>query len=62
MRFIVINKSDKKVMSVADIPFDYNYPVDDAYDLVTGYEDYTFNLMSHDYIFSGGTFIEVVKL
>ena len=49
-------------MSVADIPFDYNYPVDDAYDLVTGYEDYTFNLMSHDYIFSGGTFIEVVKL
>ena len=62
MRFIVISKSDKKVMSVADIPFDYNYPIDDGCDLVTGYEDYAFNLMSHDYIFSGGTFIEVVKL
>ena len=62
MRFIVISKSDKKVMSVADIPFDYDYPIDDGCDLVTGYEDYAFNLMSHDYIFSGGTFIEVVKL
>ena len=59
MRFIVISKSDKKVMSVADIPFDYNYPVDDAYDLVTGYEDYVFNLMSNDYFFSDEDFIEV---
>lgn len=49
-------------MSVADIPFDYNYPVDEGCDLVTGYEDYAFNLMSHDYIFSGDTFTEVAKL
>lgn len=62
MRFIVISKSDKKVMSVADIPFDYNYPVDEGCDLVTGYEDYAFNLTSRDYIFSGDTFTEVVKL
>ena len=62
MRFIVINKSDKKVKSITDIPFNYDYPFDDECDLVTGYEDYAFNLMSHDYIFSGGTFIEVVKL
>ena len=62
MRFIVISKSDKKVMSVADIPFDCNYPADDEYDLVIGYEDYTFNLMSYDYIFSGETFTEVAKL
>ena len=62
MRFIVINKSDKKVISVADIPFDYDYPIDDGCELVVGYEDYTFNLMSHDYIFSGDAFTEVAKL
>ena len=62
MRFIVISKSDKKVKSIADIPFDYDYPIDDGCDLVIGYEDYAFNLMSHDYIFSGDTFTEVAKL
>ena len=62
MRFIVINKSDKKVISVADIPFDCDYPIDEGCELVVGYEDYTFNLMSHDYIFSGDAFTEVVKL
>ena len=62
MRFIVIDKSDKKVKSVVDLPFEYEYPVQEGYELVTGHEDYVFNLMSHDYIFSGGTFIEVVKL
>lgn len=62
MRFIVIDKSDKKVKSVAELPFEYEYPVQEGCELVTGHEDYTFNLMSHDYIFSGGTFIEVVKL
>ena len=30
MRFIVINKSDKKVKSIVDIPFDYDYPIDDG--------------------------------
>ena len=62
MRFIVIDKSDKKVKSIADIPFDYDYPTDDECDLVIGYEEYVFNLMSYDYIFSGDTFTEVAKL
>ena len=62
MRFIVIDMSDKKVKSVVDLPFEYEYPIDDGCDLVTGYEDYAFNLMSHDYIFSGDTFTEVAKL
>ena len=62
MRFIVIDKSDKKVKSVVDLPFEYEYPVQEGYELVTGHEDYVFNLMSHDYIFSGDTFTEVAKL
>ena len=62
MRFIVIDISDKKVKSVADLPFEYEYPVQEGYELVTGHEDYAFNLMSHDYIFSGDTFTEVAKL
>ena len=62
MRFIVIDKSDKKVKSVVDLPFEYEYPIDDGCDLVIGYEDYAFNLMNHDYIFSGDTFTEVAKL
>ena len=62
MRFIVIDKSDKKVKSIADIPFDYDYPTDAECDLVIGHEEYVFNLMSYDYIFSGDTFTEVVKL
>ena len=62
MRFIVIDKSDKKVKSVVDLPFEYEYPVQEGYELVTGHEDYAFNLMSHDYIFSGDTFTEVAKL
>ena len=62
MRFIVIDKSNKKVKSVVDIPFDYDYPTDDECDIVIGYEEYVFNLMSYDYIFSGDTFKEVVKL
>ena len=62
MRFIVIDISDKKVKSVADLPFEYEYPIDDGCDLVTGHEDYVFNLMSNDYFFSNGDFTEVSKV
>ena len=62
MRYIVIDKESRIVKSVADLPFDYEYPVQDGEELVTGHEDYAFNLMSHDYIFSGDAFTEVVKL
>ena len=59
MRFIVIDKSDKKVKSVVDLPFEYEYPVQEGYELATGHEDYVFNLMSNDYFFSDEDFIEV---
>ena len=62
MRFIVIDKSDKKVKSVADLPFEYEYPVQEGYELVTGHEDYVFNLMSNDYFFSDEDFIEVSRV
>ena len=62
MRFIAIDKSDKKVKSVADLPFEYEYPVQEGYELVTGHEDYVFNLMSNDYFFSNGDFTEVSKV
>lgn len=62
MRFIVIDKSDKKVKSIAELPFEYKYPVQEDYELVTGYEDYVFNLMSNDYFFSDENFIEVSRV
>lgn len=62
MRFIVIDKSDKKVKSVVDLPFEYEYPVQEGYELVTGHEDYVFNLMSNDYFFSNGEFTEVARV
>lgn len=61
MRFIVIDKSDKKVKSVADLPFEYEYPIQEGCELIAGHEDYVFNLMSNDYFFSGEHFIEVLK-
>ena len=61
MRFIVIDKSDKKVKSVVDLPFEYEYPVQEGYELATGHEDYVFNLMSNDYFFSDENFIEVSR-
>ena len=61
MRFIVIDKSDKKVKSVAELPFEYEYPAQDSDELVTGHEDYVFNLMSNDYFFSDENFIEVSR-
>ena len=62
MRFIVIDKSDKKVKSVADLPFEYEYPVQEGCELATGHEDYVFNLMSNDYFFSDEDFIEVSRV
>ena len=61
MRFIVINGSDKKVKSVSDLPFEYDYPTQDSDELLMGHEDYVFNLMSNDYFFSNGNFTEVSK-
>ena len=58
MRFIVIDKSDKKVKSVADLPFKYEYPVQEGCELVTGHEDYVFNLMSNDYFIRDENIIE----
>ena len=61
MRFILIDKSDKKVKSVVDLPFEYEYPVQEGYELATGHEDYAFNLMSNDYFFSDENFTEVSR-
>lgn len=62
MRFIIIDSDTKKVKSVSDLPFEYEYPVQEGYELVTGYEDYVFNLMGNDYFFNSGDFTAVSKV
>ena len=62
MRFIVIQNSNKKVKSIADLPFEYDHPIQEGDELVIGHEDYVFNLISNDYFFSNGNFTEVSKV
>lgn len=61
MRYIVIDKESRLVKSVADLPFSYEYSVQVGDELVVGYEEYVFNLMSNDYFFSDGDFTEVSR-
>ena len=61
MRFIVIDRVKNKVKSIADLPFSYEYPIEDDEYLVIGHDDFMFNLMSSDYFFNDGNFIEVSK-
>ena len=62
MRYIVIEVYSNKVKSVSDLTFEYEYPLEHGYKLVTGYEDLIFNLMTKDYYYSNSNFIEVNRL
>lgn len=61
MRYIVLQSSDNKVLSVADIPFEYDYTIKDEEYLLIGYDEYAFNLMISDYFFNNNEFTEVTK-
>lgn len=61
MRYIVFNKHDQKIISILDLPFEYKVPIKMGESLVTGHDEYHFNLTSKEYFFIDGEIKEASK-